>query len=115
VEDGVLIDLEVLHCDVLLGHVPDRRVNRMTAHLFYDLIPFLVDADHAYGAQPQKIEDLTPGYLVSLRETLRTKLDYARDTAQSGEQRGTIYEVPPCLWLVRNETGHFTLMYPSDY
>jgi hypothetical protein len=115
IEDGTLIDLEALACDVLFGHFPDRRVNRMTAHLFYDLFPFLIDADHALGRQPQKIEDLTPGYLKSLRETIRTKLDYARDTAQPGEERGSIYEVPPALWLVRNETCHFTLMYPSDY
>jgi hypothetical protein len=112
IEDGILVDLAALGCSATCRGL---TVDRMTAHLFFDVIPFLIDADHALGPQPQKIEDLVPGHLKSLRSLLQTKIRYASDMAQPGEEPGVIYQAPLNLWLVRNERGNFTLMYPSDY
>ena len=41
-------------------------------------------------------------------------IEAAGDPGNTGEI-GDIYRIPPKLWLVRNEVGGWTAMYPEDY
>lgn len=99
VEDGLIVDLEDLGLRRLTFR--GRPVNRMTSHLWEVLQPFLEPYEVQYeGAEGWRMR--------GLRSILKTKLQYA-----SGE--GRLWEVPPNLWLVENEVGGWTVMFPSDY
>ena len=100
IEDGTLVDLTQF-TRVLFHGLP---INRMTSHLFEDFKPFFEDEEgdaKKFGAD--------------LGSALRTKLQFAQgDPGNSGEI-GDIFTIPPKLWLVRNEVGGWTAMYPEDY
>ena len=100
-DDGFLVDLGQFTRVAFLG----LPINRMTRHLFDDLKPFL-DTDTESDAKE---------FGFALGSTLRTKCSFATgDPGNSGEI-GDIYRIPPNLWLVRNELGGWTAMYPEDY
>src|SRR2546425_6077214 len=102
VEDGVLCDLKDLGVDVRFLGLP---INRMTGHLFADLKPF-IDADTPlFGGDSRK----------ALASILCTKCKYAHGSEGNTGEIGDIYKLPPDLWLVRNEVGGWTAMYPEDY
>jgi hypothetical protein len=46
---------------------------------------------------------------------LRTKCAFAQGDPDNTGEIGDIYRIPPNLWLVRNEVGGWTAMYPVDY
>jgi hypothetical protein len=96
-DDGTLVDL---------GERVSFRgyaVNRMTRHLFDDLAP---------GAEARLFNGDVNRALASI---LETKCAWAQgDPGNTGEV-GDIYTIPPELWLVRNEVGGWTAMYPEDY
>jgi hypothetical protein len=101
IDDGVLVDLAPFSRVSFRG----LPVNRMTRHLFDDLKPFF-DSDAEGDAKE---------FGIALASTLRTKCSFATgDPGNSGEI-GDIYRIPPKLWLVRNEVGGWTAMYPEDY
>ena len=102
IEDGFIVDLAKFTNVRFLG----LPVNRMTRHLYDDLEPFAKSA----------AEMLYDGNLGSAFGCLfATKTRFAqRDPGNSGEV-GDIYTIPPKLWLVRNEVGGWTAMYPADY
>ena len=101
IEDGILVDLTQF-CVVQFRGVP---VNRMTSHLFEDLKPF-AEADPAI-----------PGgnFNEALASILRTKCRFAQGSDDNTGEVGDIWRIPPNLWLVRNEVGGWTAMYPEDY
>jgi hypothetical protein len=98
-EDGLLVELRarVSFCGL--------PVNRMTRHLFDDLMPF-VEAEI-----PLFDGDLNQ----ALASILRTKCSFAQGDPGNTGEIGDIYRIPPNLWLVRNEVGGWTAMYPEDY
>ena len=69
-------------------------INRMTQTLWADFEPFF-KTDEGMN-------------LEALADTLRTKCSMATNT-------GGIWVLPPKLWLIENEVGGWTLMFPSDY
>ena len=77
----------------------------MTGNLFDDLLPF-VEAEAA-----QFDGNLNP----AIASILRTKCSFAQGDPGNSGQIGDIYRIPPNLWLVRNEVGGWTAMYPEDY
>jgi hypothetical protein len=98
-DDGFLVEL---HARVGFRGLP---VNRMTRHLFDDLTPFIeAEAPFFDG-------DLNRG----LASILRTKCSFAQGDPGNTGEIGDIYRIPPKLWLVRNEVGGWTVMYPEDY
>jgi hypothetical protein len=97
IEDGVLADLTQF-CTVTFHGLP---INRMTSHLYEELIPFLLGCDADFGK--------------SLSSMLRTKLTFAKGDPGNTGEIGDIYTLPPNLWLVRNEVGGWTAMFPEDY
>ena len=80
-------------------------VNRMTGHLFQDLKPFAEDDVALHG------DDCSE----ALASILRTKCQLAKGDPGNTGEIGDIYTLPPNLWLVRNEVGGWTAMYPEDY
>jgi hypothetical protein len=66
-------------------------INRMTRHLFDDLEPF-VEA-----------------------EASLFQCTFAQGDPGNTGEIGDIHRIPPNLWLVRNEVGSWTAMYPEDY
>ena|SRR5437899_2956374 len=101
IEDGVLVDLTQFFVVPFLGFV----VNRMTSHLFEVLKP-LAEADAA----------ATDGnFNEALASILRTKCSLAQGSDDNTGEVGDIWRIPPNLWLVRNEVGGWTAMYPEDY
>jgi hypothetical protein len=80
-------------------------LNRMTRHLFDDLEPFL-DAQ-----APLFDGDLDR----ALASTLKTKCAFAKGDPGNTGEIGDIFRISPKLWLVRNEVGGWTAMYPEDY
>ena len=99
VEDGFLVELGTRV--VFQGFF----VNRMTRHLFDDLEPFVETERPLFDGDFDR----------ALASILRTKCTLAvGDPGNTGEI-GDIYRVPPNLWLVRNEVGGWTAMYPEDY
>jgi hypothetical protein len=98
-EDGTLGEL---HAGAIFRGLP---INRITSHLLEDLRPF-VEAEAAFSAG---------NFDRALASILRTKCSFASgDPGNSGEI-GDIYRIPPKLWLVRNEVGGWTAMYPEDH
>src|SRR5438093_12660243 len=99
IEDGVLLDIGAR---VRFLGFP---VNRVTAHLFQDLKP--------------SVEAETPlfegDFGKALASILRAKCQFAQGSSDNTGQIGDIYKLPPNLWLVRNEVGGWTAMYPEDY
>ena len=99
-EDGVLVDITATR--VQYQGVP---INRMPRTLWEDFQPFLA---------PYLVDGKTTE-AQALGNILKTKLAYAKgDPGNTGEV-GDIVTVPPRLWLVRNEVGGWTVMYPEDY
>ena len=99
IEDGFLGEL---HAGVTFLGLP---INRITSNLIDDLRPF-VEAD-----APLFDGDFD-GALTSI---LRTKCNFASGDPGNTGEIGDIYRIPPKLWLVRNEVGGWTAMYPEDY
>jgi len=77
----------------------------MTQHLFDDLTQF-VEAEATF---------LNGDFYRALASILRTKCSFATGDAGNTGEIGDIYRIPPKLWLVRNEVGGWTAMYPEDY
>lgn len=98
-DDGLLVELRAR---VSFRGLP---VNRMTRHLFEDLAPF-VEAE-----APLFSGDLNQ----ALASILRTKCSCAQGDPGNTGEIGDIYRIPPKLWLVGNEVGGWTAMYPEDY
>jgi hypothetical protein len=99
VEDGFLVELP--------RGVAFRGlfVNRMTRHLFDELEPFVEAEKSLFNGDFDR----------ALASILRTKCSFAQGDPENTGEIGDIYRIPPNLWLVRNEVGGFTLMYPEDY
>jgi len=51
----------------------------------------------------------------ALASILRTKCSFAAGDPGNTGEIGDIYRIPPKLWLVRNEVGGWTAMFPEDY
>ena len=99
IDDGFLVEL---HPAAAFLGLP---INRMTRHLFDDLQPALHLADSAF------LEEISQ----ALASILRTKCAFAQGDPGNTGEIGDIYTIPPNLWLVRNEVGGWTAMYPEDY
>ena len=98
-DDGTLVDLGER---VAFRGFP---VNRMTRHLFDDLAPCAESEATLFNADVNR----------ALASILETKCTWAQgDPGNTGEV-GDICTIPPKLWLVRNEVGGWTAMYPEDY
>lgn len=99
IDDGYLVDVQAMR--VIHQGTP---ITRMTRHLWDDFQDFL---------KPYTAQGMTE--LAALAKIIKTKLAYAAgDPGNTGEV-GDIVKLPPKLWLVRNEVGGWTLMYPEDY
>jgi hypothetical protein len=99
-EDGFLVDIASLR--IAFRGLP---VNRISRHLFDDLMPFVQAEAAVFDGEVQK----------ALASILRTKCQCASGDADNTGEVGDIYRIPPALWLVRNEVDGWTAMYPSDY
>ena len=91
-----------LHSGVIFLGLP---INRTTSNLFNDLRPF-VEAEAAL---------FNGDFDRALASILRTKCSFASGDPGNIGEIGDIYRIPPKLWLVRNEVGGWTAMYPEDY
>jgi hypothetical protein len=80
-------------------------INRMTGHLFDDLTPSVEAEATLFNGD----------FYRALASILRTKCSLASGDPGNTGQIGDIYLIPPKLWLVRNEVGGWTAMYPEDY
>ena len=80
-------------------------INRMTEHLFEDLRPFVEAEAPLFGGDFDR----------ALASILRAKCSFASGDPGNTGEIGDIYRIPPNLWLVRNEVGGWTAMYPEDY
>jgi hypothetical protein len=100
-DDGAVVDLRPF-TRVSFRGLP---INRMTRHLFDDLKPFL-EADAEGDAKE---------FGLALGSVLHTKCSFAQGDPGNTGEIGDIYRIPPKLWLVRNEVGGWTAMYPEDY
>lgn len=101
IEDGFLVDVSRFTRIRFLG----LPVNRMTRRLFDELEPY-VEA-HAGGDAQE--------FGRSLASILATKCRFAKGSPDNTGEVGDIYRIPSNLWLVRNEVGGWTAMYPDDY
>lgn len=102
IEDGFIVDLT----QVTRVRFHGLPINRMTRHLFDDLEPFVKSqAETIYGGS----------FVSAFSAILSAKIRFASgDPGDTGEV-GDIFTIPPKLWLVRNELGGWTAMYPADY
>src|SRR5579872_6549057 len=101
VEDGFIVDLAKFTNVRFLG----LPINRMTRHLYDDLEPFAKSA----------ADTLYDGNLGSAFGCpFATKTRFAQGDPRNSGEIGDIYTIPPKLWLVRNEVGGWTAMYPED-
>ena len=98
-EDGTLGEL---HAGVIFRGLP---INRTTSHLLEDLRPFVEAEVAPFGGDFDR----------ALASILRTKCSFASGDPGNTGEIGDIYRIPPKLWLVRNEVGGWTVMYPEDY
>jgi hypothetical protein len=98
-EDGVLVDL------YMPARFQEFPINRMTRHLFDDLAPFVEAEATLFNGDLSR----------ALTSILRTKCAFAQGDPDNTGEIGDIYRIPPNLWLVRNEVGGWTAMYPVDY
>ncbi len=92
-EDGTIVDISSLN--LLFQGVP---VNRMTRSLWEDLQPFVKAEAALYEGNDMK----------ALAQILATKIHMAF-------YQGDIWHLPPNIWLIENELGGWTAMYPEDY
>jgi hypothetical protein len=99
-EDGTLVDLTQFTRVSFLG-IP---INRMTRPLFEAFKSFHDDADE----NPKK-------FGACLGSTLRFKLKFAQAHPGNCGEIGDKFTIPPNLWLVLNEVGGWTAMYPDEY
>jgi hypothetical protein len=99
IEDGFLGEL---HSGAMFRGLP---LNRITSHLIEDLRPF-VEAEAAL---------FDGNFDRALASILRTKCNFASGDPGNTGEIGDVYQIPPKLWLVRNEVGGWTAMYPEDY
>lgn len=90
VEDGVLVDISNLRASFR-----GMAINRMTRHAYDEMQPFLLG-----DTAEEKRKDLA--------STLRTKIEFAY-------YKGDIWHLPPRFWLIENEVGGWTMMFPEDY
>ena len=98
-DDGTLVDLGER---VSFRGLP---VNRITRHLFDDL-----------ALRPETEAPLFNGEVNrTVASILETKCTWAQGDPENTGEVGDIYTIPPKLWLVRNEVGGWTAMYPEDY
>jgi hypothetical protein len=80
-------------------------INRMTQRLFDDLEPF-VEAEASL---------LNGDFSRALASIVSAKCAFVQsDPGNTGEIED-MHRIPPNLWLVRNEVGGWTAMYPEDY
>lgn len=121
VDDGVLADISAWG----VRHI-GRPVNRMTRNLFESLRPYsepmsacgrhMLSATEGFTAD---CDDCQTAFGMHMESTLRTKLKLAVDTAEEGEERGYLFKLPgrddDGIWLIGNELGGFTVMFPEDY
>ena len=101
IDDGFIVDLGRL-TNVGFRGLP---INRMTRHLFDKLTPFVEAEAPLFDGSFGK----------ALSSILRTKCQFAQGSQGNSGEVGDIYSIPPNLWLVRNEIGGWTAMYPEDY
>ena len=98
-EDGVLVEL----------HMPARfqgfPINRMTRRLFDDLEPFVEAEASLFDGDLSR----------ALASILAAKCAFSQGDPGNTGEIGDICTIPPRLWLVRNEVGGWTAMYPEDY
>lgn len=78
---------------------PDDR------HLFDDLLPFIETQAQLFDGDLDQ----------ALASILKTRCAFAQGDPGNTGEIGDIYSLPPKLWLVRNEVGGRTVMYPEDY
>ena len=99
VEDGVLVEL------YMPARFQEFPINRMTRHLFDDLAPFVKAEAYLFNGDLSR----------ALASILKTKCAFAQGDPGNTGEIGDIYTITPKLWLVRNEVGGWTAMYPEDY
>ena len=99
-EDGTLADLT----QFMEVRFHGRRINRMTGHLFEQFRPLLDDE-----------EGDAKKFGLRLKWIFRTKMTFAQESFGNAGVVGDVVTIPPILWLVLNETGGWTTMYPEDY
>ncbi len=92
-EDGVIVDISPL--SLLFRGV---LVNRMTRSLWEDLQPFVKAEAALYEGNEMR----------ALAQIMATKIHMAF-------YKGDIWQLPPNIWLIENELGGWTAMYPEDY
>ncbi len=106
VGDGTLVDVD----SVVNFTWRKRRVQRVTRSLF--------------GALERRWQETDPPistFPVFLRQWLVAQLAAAKDSARPGEERNYIWVLPSkigagdLIWLARNESGGWTLMFASDW
>lgn len=93
-----LVDASVLSLDF-----QERRINRITRRLWDEWEPL------AWAGG-----DDNPNPLTWLRDAIKEKLRFARGESGNSGEGGDLYVLPPNLWLVRNETGGWTLMHAAE-
>jgi hypothetical protein len=98
-EDGSLAEL---HTGVMFRGFP---IKRMTSRLFEHLRPFVEAGAELFDGDFDR----------ALASILRAKCSLASGDSGNTGEIGDIYRIPPKLWLVRNEVGGWTAMYPEDY
>jgi hypothetical protein len=115
-EDGVLVDISSLQI-----RFKDVTVNRCTAHLFTEMVPFCHEQGKADGflalvhdgfENCREVEHMDLGKFAT---AIRTKIKFAQGSGDNTGEVGDIYKLPPNLWLFKNEVGGYTLMFPEDY
>ena len=99
IDDGFLVELQPA---TAFRGLP---INRMTRHLFDELEPFVEAEASLFSGDVSR----------ALASILMTKCTFARGDPGNTREIGDIYTIPPKLWLVRNEVGGWTAMYPEDY
>ena len=97
----VYTDAQALEDGVLVAIPGDGGVNRATRAVF----------DHFTGAIGESQETGPVTDITALLEAIRTMLKLPPDN--DGWRTGT--HASKELWLVPNEVGGFTLMFPEDY
>ena len=100
IEDGTLVDLT----QFLDVRFHGRRINRMTRHLFEQFRTMLDDE-----------EGDAKKFGLRLKWIFRTKMTFAQESPGNAGLVGDVVTIPPNLWLVLNEVGGWTAMYPEDY
>jgi len=98
-DDGLLVELPT---GIVFRGLP---INRMTRHLFDELLPFVEAEATLFDGDLDR----------AVASILRTKCTFASGDPGNTGEIGDIHRIPPNLWLVRNEVGGWTTMFPEDY